>query len=694
MTALQYAAGLGRLAAFVVPLGYAAARVRGRLTTLAGAPAVLADVVIGLSLALVLAEVLGSLSALKSGPLIAAALAVALLAGLWDRRRPRAALDPPPGAAASTRPPSPSLRDPTTVAALVAVALVVAQWGLQTANSLGAGMNNFDTLWYHMPFAAGFAQAGSVTGLQYTQADPLVALFPANSELLHALGIVTLHRDIASPLLNLGWLGIALLAGWCVGRPWRRGAATLAAVALVLSTPVMATTQPGQASNDIVGLAMVLAASALLVCAEWRVGAVAVAGLAAGIAVGTKVTMLVPGVALIAFAIIFAPSARRAAVAAAGAAGLLLTGSFWYARNLLDIGNPFGVLHVHFGPLDLPAPDSPLERFFHYSLLTHAGRTSLWTSRITPGLHEALGPLWWLLLLAAAVGAIGALVRSRERLARVLALTAVASAVAYAALPTSASFLQTSSHTFALNLRYATPALALGLVLFASLRWLAPAPRHERWVVPAFALAIVITQFASNLWPDQPARHAAALVLALVGAVAAVAVAPRLRTLSRGALIAGVALLLGVGVGVGFAAQRHYLRQRYSSYARDRALGQVFRWAQAVRGARIAVAGTVLGYPLYGRDVSNRVVYVGRRAPHGGFGPIHTCAAWRAALTRGRFYYVVVAPLNLVALTSSPEAQWTRDDPSASLALDAGGGDVVFAIKGPLHACAPGEPVR
>lgn len=90
------------------------------------------------------------------------------------------------------------------LAALLATGVAVTQWAVQTADSLGSGMPSFDTLWYHMPFAARFAQTGSVTAIQFTQADPFVAYYPANSELLHAVGIVAMRSDLLSPLLNLG----------------------------------------------------------------------------------------------------------------------------------------------------------------------------------------------------------------------------------------------------------------------------------------------------------------------------------------------------------------------------------------------------------------------------------------------------------------------------------------------------------
>ena len=64
---------------------------------------------------------------------------------------------------------------------------------------------------------------GSVTALLYT--DPLYLnwFYPQVSELLHAGGILLFGNDFLSPLLNMAWLGLALFAGWCIGRPYGSG---------------------------------------------------------------------------------------------------------------------------------------------------------------------------------------------------------------------------------------------------------------------------------------------------------------------------------------------------------------------------------------------------------------------------------------------------------------------------------------
>ena len=86
----------------------------------------------------------------------------------------------------------------------------------------------------------------------------MTAFFPANSELIHGLGILLMGNDVLSPLVNIGWLALALLAGWCAGRPFGVGAVTLTGVSALMATPNIVATQPGGGYDDIVGLALLL----------------------------------------------------------------------------------------------------------------------------------------------------------------------------------------------------------------------------------------------------------------------------------------------------------------------------------------------------------------------------------------------------------------------------------------------------
>jgi hypothetical protein len=707
MTLTAFSLAVLRFAAIVMPAWIAAHSLRASLIRAADAGSsprakatgetLLAEAVMTLSVLLVASESLGLFGLDRIGPLIGTLWFVAGLS--WRLARSRASAGPgrrepspvrstnvggglpvtPLNAAASSRPAS--ARSPLARLAPAAVAVVVvsAQWSLQTANALGSGMLSFDTLWYHMPFAADFAQKGSVTAIQFTQADPFVAYYPANSELFHALGLLALRGDFLSPLLNLMWLALALLAAWCIGRPWRVQALTLTAGCLVMSLPVLSSTQPGEAFNDAAGLASLLAGVALLVNASTDRSALIVAGLALGLAVGTKLTFLVPVLCLlVAFVVLSAPRHRTRTLLVLGLP-LLLTGGWWYLRNLIAVGNPFG-LRLHLGPLQLPGPASPLADASQQTVASQIGHLSLWSSRFAPGLDHAFGPLWPVVLAVCLLAIIAGLLAVGDARVRALALVAALTGISYLLLPTGATGIQRGTNQFAVNLRYAMPAVALGIVLIPLIVRLR-APRLLTLLGPAFVLLLALSQLEHSLWPTQTARHGAFLVAcSLVGAAlwwgrALWRSAARSgRRTTRLALACG--LLLAVAAGA-FVAQRHYYRRRYLvGDSANPALGTIYRWAQSVGHARIALYGSVEQYPLFGARDTNAVDYLGAHTAGGGYRPIASCTAWRRRLRTGRYDYVVLS----TAPTRATPVAWTAQDPAATLLLHPAADYFVFKL--------------
>ncbi len=229
------------------------------------------------------------------------------------------------------------------------VGVVFAHWGLETKQSLDTGIENFDSLWYHMPFSADMAQSGSTTGLYHPETVFLNWFYPQNSELFHTAGILLTGRDTLSLFVNFGWLALILLAAWCMGRPYGRGHLTVAAAAIVLECHTLVVREPGAAKNDVAAAALLLAAAAILLNAwharrESEGGAIgwpiAAAGLAAGLAAGTKVTVLAGVAALTAAALGLAPRGRRTAAAAWWLVPAFAGGAYWYLRNLVVAANP------------------------------------------------------------------------------------------------------------------------------------------------------------------------------------------------------------------------------------------------------------------------------------------------------------------------------------------------------------------
>jgi hypothetical protein len=575
-------------------------------------------------------------------------------------------------------PPKAPERDLSWLSAVVGVVVVAAQWCLASADSLGSGMSSFDTLWYHMPFAAHFAQSGSVTGILFTQADPFVAYYPANSELFHAIGITALHNDFLSPLINLLWVALALLAAWCLGRPWRVERLTLLAGCLVFALPVLGTTQPGQAFNDSAGLATLLAAAALIANRPDDLRVLGVAGLALGLAAGTKFPFVVPALVLVVGLAVSAPAGRRGRVFASLALPGLATAGWWYLRNLIKVGNPLG-LQLHLGPVTLPGPVSPLANALQETVISEITHGALWSSRIAPGFHHAFGPQWPLVLLLYLAVTVAGITLTRDRVIRSMAVAAALTGITYLLLPVGASGAAQGIGLFEVQLRFLTPALALALPLVPVLVGLR-APRGL-WVVgPALVGLLLVSQFEHALWPTQSGRHAVFLIAA-AGVAGLVWCARALRPRLSLALVATAipALLLVVG-GAAFAVQRHYFNRRYvSGDATNPGLGQLYRWAQGLSHARIALYGTVEQYPLYGARDTNVVSYLGESAHDGGFRPISSCQRWRSTLAAGRYQWVVITP----APTPGRPLSWTQSDPALRLVLQPGPSMYIYKVLSP-----------
>src|SRR5262245_58493871 len=217
-------------------------------------------------------------------------------------------------------------------------------------------------------------------------------------------------NDFASPLLNLGWLGLALFAGWCIGRPYGSGATGLAAVASVMAENLLFSRQPGNANNDVVAIALFLSSVALLVNARWpgrepgaapRFGVILVAGVAAGLALGTKLTVVPPVLALTLGVIWIAGKGSRLRAAGAWIGGMAVGGGYWYFRNLVVSGNPFPWQDI--GPIHHA---EALQGRHPYAIVHYATDTSVWGRYFTPALHERLGELWPAYLALAVIGVL------------------------------------------------------------------------------------------------------------------------------------------------------------------------------------------------------------------------------------------------------------------------------------------------
>jgi hypothetical protein len=598
------------------------------------------------------------------------------------------------------------------------IALVVAHWGLTTDSALNRGIFNFDSLWYHMPLAADIAQSHAVTGVHHTETLFTNWFYPQNSELLHAVGILVVGRDTLSLFLNFGWLAVAFLAAWCIGRPYGRGHLSVAAVAILLECHTLVVREPGAAKNDLATAAPLLAAIAILVTAwaareegdgdslplGWPLAA---AGLAAGLAAGTKFTVLAMAGALSVAVIVLAPAGRRKAAAAWWFLPALAGGGFWYLRNLIVAGNPIPVVS-HLGPIDLPHPEGLHTLRPDFSIAHYATDTGVWRHYFLPGLHDQLGALWPLVVAGALLAAILAVARGRDRVVRWIGAVALFGMVAYVFMPLSAAGAEGAPTAFELNIRYVLPALLAALALLPLPR-LFDDRRHQGILLAALLLVLLLTDRSDAVLRD-PSRVFAVLLAILVVLVPAGLLLLRRRGVSKLAVAGGFGALALLVLAIGYPVQRHYLRDRFANRGpRDEwipgsNLDSAYRWARDRQDARIGLAGTTAGflqYGFYGTDLSNRVLFLGEHGPHGGFNAIPTCARFRAAVNAAGLDYLITSPfLNFIHPSdpiSSPEARWLAGEGSALTQVLRSGPVTVWRVRGLLDpgSCGPANaPLR
>jgi hypothetical protein len=564
-----------------------------------------------------------------------------------------------------------------------------------------------------MPFAASFVQTGSVSSLHNIANDNVIQFYPATSELLHAVGMLFLGSDFLSPLVNMAWLFLALLAGWCLGRRYGVGSISIMATSAVLGTSEMVGSAPGSAYNDIVGLALLLSALAVLahVDALWyprsSFQGLWVAALAAGLAIGVKVTFIIPVAALTIGVIALLPVGQRVRRGVVWSLVVVVGGGYWYGRNFFYATNPVPNIHLGLGPLRLPSSPGTTGRTITQFLFDGHD----WSAYFLPGLRQALGPAWWALVAITAVGLIGGIIAVLRWRFKAFTMSApvrghqvhapwgrdaggtMAALLAWVGIANLIGYLVTPQPnlpvSFVYDFRFSLFTFVAGLIALpiALARW-----RRVSLLVPVYGAVMLGTQFASGIWFGQSTFYHSLGDGLLVGVPAALVglaliVARRLgfRWLAQTAWLVSI-VLVAIAIGYGFTLQNYYLA--HWEFAGP--YPKTDRWASTVHHARIGISNPLtLHYPLYGSDLTNDVQFIGTEGPRSTHDTIQTCSGWRNAVNSGHFQFVV-AGQGYGSNQPSP-TMWMRNDPAAKVVSFEVASSIfgyfaitVFAVDGPM----------
>jgi hypothetical protein len=321
-----------------------------------------------------------------------------------------------------------TLGDPA-LAVLVAVAVVVWAWVLAAIVFLPP--RSVDDLCNHLPPVFEAIVRGRFVLLPL-DLRPWFA-YPLNADLL-SLWAALLARDITwVDGVQVATAALAALAVVALARDLgaSRRSATLGALVLLLMPVTLK--QATSCYTDVTLAAFY--GGALWGGLRWArsggVGPLVACGLGTGLLAGTKYHFLIAVLALV--PVVVAAAHRRrawAALALGGAVPAVLLGGYWYARDLIVLGNPFYPFGVAIGPVPLfptslpPGHSAAAPAFLRYVL---RAPSLLFTISLRDlgvgGIDGGFGPLFWGAVVP--VAAIQLVRGAWSRDARPLAVTAV-----------------------------------------------------------------------------------------------------------------------------------------------------------------------------------------------------------------------------------------------------------------------------
>ena len=422
------------------------------------------------------------------------------------------------------------------------------------------------------------------------------------------------------------------------------------------------------------------------------------AGLAGGLAISVKLTMLAPVGAIAVAVILFNARELRTAINTTlvlGAA-MFVTGGYWFVRNLIHASNP--TPQIGFGPLNLPVPDQmPLDPRPRFSVAHYLFEPSTYRNWFFPQLENALGPFFGLILVVAFAAAIYVVFKSRNRMLQALAGAALVTAVVYLFTPLTAAGPEGTPRGFFTNTRYLMPGLVLALVLAPLARPLRSDEGHSRWTLGFFTALFALTVLSTPIWFPRYIVGTVLLTAALIWVPAGLAMLRRSDGITPLATAGSVAAVVVLAIVLGRAQQVQYAEKHYTEpqlFLQEGGPVKAFRWARPQHDQRIGIAGGgeifFDQFGFYGADLSNYVNYIGVPGPDGEYRLATDCRSFRERINAGNYDYVVTSRYSWDSLDSEyahPYRAWINQDPAAEevLAEDVSPQpDYVFRINGRL----------
>ncbi len=501
---------------------------------------------------------------------------------------------------------------------------------------------SWDSLMYHNYFAGTWVQTGRLAGFRLPRALEVAPFMPTHFEALVAWVMLPFHGDFLVNFANFPVLALAAVALYALGRELELDVADASlAAGLLCVSPTMLAYICTQYSDILVAATLLCAALFLLRYLRGRAWAdAAMVFLACALALGTKYSAIPPA-GLICLVVVVAAArgpkasfSRAAWSFALGVAIIALFGGYRYARNWLEVGNPLFPATIRLFGHDVFPGSSAVE-----DVLAQLGRGG-WLHDLKQLGHSMAytfgtqpTPLTWgpklpVLLVVALLAPFLAL-RDRRRAALWCLTLCWLAPFALAYLDGSAATLVARRHWPVVFCRFLAAPIGLAIVCAMSAVAVLPSEWSRRILRAALCAFLLFDMFAMCILPDTPfALIAIALIAALVVGIAALR--PRTFSVRRSAF--GVALVVALLAG---ACALQWVRDRYRNrffatridlhpFPRHWVDGWAFCDDPAdPKTIALTSYDPNFGhhwffYPLMGRRLQNRVVYVSNDATERG----------------------------------------------------------------------------
>lgn len=255
----------------------------------------------------------------------------------------------------SERPAPPSTFEKLGPAPALAVAAAFSVIFLYAAYALIAPPAPTDAFLDHLVFPAEWLRAGKIVMVQTLSPDQATTYYPSNSELLYLWNMLPIHDDLLAGLLEPACLLISAIAGCRIAtRMGLKSGPAIAAAAISAAVPGVAV-MALHSGVDLFFTAFILCCAAFLMPdenGERSIGEIALAGFAAGLAIGSKYVGVI-SVACLAPLLLAGMGGKKSikipSTILIFAACAAITGGFWYFRNYVFTGSAFYPLGLKIG---------------------------------------------------------------------------------------------------------------------------------------------------------------------------------------------------------------------------------------------------------------------------------------------------------------------------------------------------------